>query len=123
MRKGKIQLGVQFAIERRGGEPLAMQIVRQLELAIERGHVRPGLPLPSSRSLARALGVSRNTVLIAYEELTARGFVRSRRGAGMYASAPAVLPNLDLKRIMRAAQYPTQMIEFNDVDGNRIYVS
>ena len=123
MRKGKIHLGVQFAIERRGGEPLAMQIVRQLELAIDCGHVRPGWRLPSSRALARALGVSRNTVLIAYEELTARGFVRSRRGSGMYASAPAVVPHLDLKRIMRDAQYPTQTIEFSDVDGNRIYVS
>ena len=123
MRKGKIQSGIQFAIGRRGGEPLAMQIVRQLEVAIVRGHVPPGVRLPSSRSLARALGVSRNTVLTAYEELTARGFVRSRRGAGMYASVPAVVPNLDLKRIMREAQYPTQMIEFRDVDGNRIYVS
>ena len=123
MRKGKVQLGIQFAIERRGGEPLAMQIARQIEVAIDRGHVRPGLRLPSSRSLARALGVSRNTVLIAYEELTARGFVRGRRGAGMFASAPAVVPNLDLKRIMREAQYPTRMIEFSDVDGNRICVS
>jgi GntR family transcriptional regulator/MocR family aminotransferase len=123
VRKGKIQLGIQFAIERHGGEPLAMQIARQLEVAIDRGHVRPGVRLPSSRSLARALGVSRNTVLIAYDELTSRGLVRSRRGAGMYASAPAVLPSLDLKRIMREAQYPAQMIEFSDVDGNRIYVT
>ena len=97
-----------------------MQIVRQLEVAIGRGHLLPGLRLPSSRSLAETLGVSRNTVLTAYEELIARGFVCSRRGAGMYASASTVGPSFDLNRILREAQYPARTISYSDPDGNPI---
>jgi GntR family transcriptional regulator/MocR family aminotransferase len=74
----KIQLKGQFAIKRDRAQPLSVQIVHQLQEAIESGRVTDGTQLPSTRSLARTLGVSRNTVLTAYDELAARGFIRSR---------------------------------------------
>ena len=52
-------------------EPLSLQIVRQLQEAIETGSVAGGTQLPSTRLLARTLGVSRNTLLTAYDELAA----------------------------------------------------
>ena len=119
----KIQLKGQFAIDRDRREPLSLQIVRQLQQAIEAGRVVRGTQLPSTRSLARTLGVSRNTVLTAYQELTARGFVRSRRGAATYAALPAAVKSPDLRRVMREAQYPSRTVELCDGDGNRIYVS
>jgi DNA-binding transcriptional regulator YhcF (GntR family) len=122
MRAAKIQLTGQFAIDRDRGEPLSLQIVRQLQEAIEAGRVGRGTQLPSTRSLARMLGVSRNTVLTAYEELAARGFVRSRPGAAMYASVPAGIQGFDLRRVMRDAQYPSRTLALQDQDGNPLYI-
>ena len=123
MPTAKIQLKGQFAINRYRAEPLSLQIVRQLQEAIEAGRVARGTWLPSTRSLARTLGVSRNTVLTAYEELAARGFIRSRRGAGMYVFVPATVSGFDLRSVMRDAQYPSQTIVIHDLDGNPITVA
>lgn len=119
----KIQLKGQFAIDRHRAEPLSLQIVRQLQEAIEAGRVARGTWLPSTRSLARRLGVSRNTVLTAYEELAARGFVQSRRGAGMFVFAPATFSGFDLRSVMHNAQYPSRTIALRDEDGNALYIS
>jgi GntR family transcriptional regulator/MocR family aminotransferase len=116
----KIHLQGQFALRREAAAPLSLQVARQLQAAIEAGRVAPGTRLPSTRSLARELGVSRNTVLAAYEELTDRGFVRSRRGSGMYVCAR--VPDLDLKRVLRDAQYPSRTAVTADTDGNLIAI-
>lgn len=122
MRSVKIHLRGQFAVSRNRVEPLSMQIVRQLRAAIASGRVKRGAQLPSSRSLARTLGVSRNTVLTAYDELAVRGFVRSRRGSGMYVIEPASCLSFDLRSVMRDAQYPSSSILLRDPDGNQISV-
>ncbi|MFF7471991.1 aminotransferase class I/II-fold pyridoxal phosphate-dependent enzyme [Streptomyces sp. NPDC008092] len=65
--------------------------------AIRAGRLAPGTRLPSSRELARDLGVSRGLVTEAYEQLTAEGYLRSDRGAGTWvggavrAAAPRTL--------------------------------
>ncbi len=123
MAVSKIQLKGQFVIRRDGGDPLPMQLVRQLQAAIEAGRVVRGTRLPSTRLLARSLGVSRNTVLAAYDELASRGFVRGRRGAGMYVCLPAPVSGFDLKSVMREAQYPVRRVELRDQDLNVIYIS
>lgn len=68
-------------------EPLYRQLRRQLESAIVSGMFRPERPLPSTRYLSAALGVSRNTVTIAYQELTAAGIIESRPRSGLYPVA------------------------------------
>jgi DNA-binding FadR family transcriptional regulator len=112
-----------LTISRGSGERLALQIVRQIQALIETGAVRPGALLPSSRALARTLGVSRNTILAAYEELSARGVVRGRRGAAMYVAQPTGIPTVDLHDVLRQAQYPVRAIACRDQDGNVIYVT
>jgi DNA-binding transcriptional MocR family regulator len=119
----KIQLKGQFELDRRAPEALSLQIARQLQAAIEEGRVTRGTRLPSTRALARTLAVSRNTAIAAYEELAARGFVRSRRGAGVYAYPPAVVSGFDIRAVMRAAQLPTRSISLLDPDGNSIRIS
>ena len=119
----KIQLKGQFVIGRDRAEPLSLQIVRQLQDAIESGRVARGTQLPSTRLLARTLGVSRNTVLTAYDELAARGFVRSRRGAGMYVFVPPTVAGFDVRSVMRDAQYPSRTIALRDQDGNPLSIS
>jgi DNA-binding transcriptional MocR family regulator len=120
--RAKIQLKGQFELDRARRESLSLQIVRQLQDAIEGGRITRSTRLPSSRALARTLGVSRNTVIAAYEELSARGLVRSRRGAGIYAHAPAVVSGFSVKAVMRAAQFPSRTIALRDQDGNPLYI-
>ena len=75
-----------------------------------------------SRSLARLLRVSRNTVLTAYDELAARGLLRSHRGAGVYVNARSIVPGFDIRSLVRRAQYPSRTIALSDPDGNPISV-
>jgi GntR family transcriptional regulator/MocR family aminotransferase len=65
--------------ERRG---LREQLQRHLRSAIQQGRLAPGTLLPSSRTLARDLGVARSVVVDAYEHLTADGYLFGRRGSG-----------------------------------------
>ncbi|MGG2460666.1 PLP-dependent aminotransferase family protein [Streptomyces sp. RGM 3693] len=54
--------------------------------AVRSGRLAAGTRLPSGRALAADLGVSRGLITEAYEQLTAEGYLRSRRGAGTWVS-------------------------------------
>src|SRR5262245_4186471 len=58
--------------------PLYRRIYHALKSGIRDGRFGPAARLPSSRALAVDLGVSRNTVMLAYEQLQAEGYVVSR---------------------------------------------
>ncbi|WP_325093952.1 MocR-like pyridoxine biosynthesis transcription factor PdxR, partial [Leucobacter sp. M11] len=73
---------------RRGGErPLPAQLVEQLRQAIDHGTLRPGERLPATRALAERLGVSRGTVLTAYDQLIAEGYLTAVQGRGTEVNA------------------------------------
>ncbi|RDI97012.1 PLP-dependent aminotransferase family protein [Dyella solisilvae] len=59
----------------------------QLRCAILDGRLRAGQPLPSTRSLAESLGLSRNTVVSAYDRLLSEGYLAARHGAGYRVAA------------------------------------
>lgn len=73
-----------------GRKDLSGEIYRQIRRAILDGILRPRDRLPPSRELARTLAVARATVVVAYEQLAAEGFVVSRQGAGTLVSDWAV---------------------------------
>lgn len=62
--------------------PLYTQVYREIREHILSGALRPGARLPSARTLAADLGVSRNTVEAAFLQLGAEGFISRRVGAG-----------------------------------------
>ncbi|MCC7142768.1 MAG: PLP-dependent aminotransferase family protein [Candidatus Eisenbacteria bacterium] len=64
------------------GAPLYTRIYRQLREHILSGLLPSGSPLPSGRALAADLGVSRNTVESAFDQLVAEGYIVRRIGAG-----------------------------------------
>jgi GntR family transcriptional regulator / MocR family aminotransferase len=64
-----------------GSQPLRVQLQRELRLAVQSGRLKAGALLPSTRSLAADLGVSRGVVVEAYEQLLAEGYVRADRGS------------------------------------------
>jgi GntR family transcriptional regulator/MocR family aminotransferase len=66
---------------------------RTLRDALRSGRLAPGTRLPSSRALARDLGLARNTVAAAYAQLVAEGWLEGRQGAGTrVALHPAFAP-------------------------------
>lgn len=75
-------------LELDGSGPLHGQLTRALKSIMLAGNVHVGARLPPTRLLARELGVSRNTVLAAYEQLRAEGFLDGRVGSGSYVTPP-----------------------------------
>jgi GntR family transcriptional regulator/MocR family aminotransferase len=73
-----------------GREPLYRQIYRALREAILGGRLLPGVRLPSTRTLAFELGVSRNTVLAAYDQLLAEGYLDGHVGSGTVVAESGV---------------------------------
>src|SRR5947209_3317918 len=78
-------------VDRSLATSLYKQLYDGLRDAIISGRLAPGVRLPSTRSLARDLGIARNTVLAVYEQLYAEGYVQGRTGAGTYVAS--VLPD------------------------------
>lgn len=68
------------------GETLQAQIFEQVRHLILGGRLKTGMALPPSRLLAGRLGVSRNTVVLAYERLAAEGYIESRGTAGTFVN-------------------------------------
>lgn len=68
------------------GAPVYRQLHRALRDAILSGSLSASTKLPSSRQLARELGVARNTVTDVYDQLAAEGCVERRHGSGTYVS-------------------------------------
>lgn len=76
-----------LALDRSAGVPLSRQLYRALREAILSGRLRPGQALPSSRRLAEELGISRITVLQAYDDLRADGYITGQAGSGTFVTA------------------------------------
>ncbi|MEW6403347.1 MAG: PLP-dependent aminotransferase family protein [Chloroflexota bacterium] len=75
--------------------PLYQQLYEHLRAAILAGELKRGMKLPSTRSLAEELNISRNTVLNAYRQLAAEGYLENVQGSGTFVAR--VLPDLLLK--------------------------
>ncbi|MFJ9844626.1 PLP-dependent aminotransferase family protein [Kitasatospora sp. NPDC101155] len=82
---------------RAAGTGLRAALEDALREAVQAGRLAPGTRLPSSRALGEDLGIARNTVVEAYGQLTAEGWLSSRQGSGTTvarraAPSPAVRP-------------------------------
>lgn len=84
-----LHLELDPALGRRNG------LIAGLRRAIHAGALSPGTRLPSSRSLAVELGMARATVVGAFEQLAAEGFLESRRGSGTRVAAGRLLEQRD----------------------------
>ena len=83
-----------FSLDADSSTTLFDQIYEALRTRIIEGALKPGSRLPASRRLAEELGVSRATVVGAYDQLEAEGFVEGRKGSGVYVTdiGPVELP-------------------------------
>src|SRR5258706_16153220 len=72
----------EIILDQNASTPLYRQLYERLRAEILAGQLETGARLPSTRLLASALGVSRNTTALAYEQLQVEGFIGSRGGDG-----------------------------------------
>src|SRR5215472_2590617 len=70
-----------------GPGPVFRQLARGIAGGIERGGLGPGVRLPSERSLAVALSISRGTAVAAYDVLVGDGLIERRLGSGTYVGS------------------------------------
>lgn len=77
------------------GRPLQAQLFEQVRAMIIDGQLTSGTPLPATRALSEQLGVSRNTVVLAYDRLLSEGYIESKRSIGTFVSD--AIPDTGLK--------------------------
>ncbi len=76
-----------LSLDRGSKTPLQSQLLQSLRDLVHAGRLVPGGRLPSSRSLAQELGVSRVTTTAVYDQLIAEGYLESRQRSSVYVSA------------------------------------
>lgn len=70
----------------RQGESMHRELYERIRKGIVGGEMAAGFRLPSTRVLSAQLGVARNTVTFAYEQLLCEGYLESRQGSGHYVA-------------------------------------
>ena len=106
-----------IALDLERGLPLYRQLYDWFQRAIVEGRLRPGQRVPSTRTLARELKLSRIPVLTAYEQLHAEGYLETFTGAGTCVAAsipeegfkPAAAKRDDGARRGRAPKISSQL--------------
>jgi GntR family transcriptional regulator/MocR family aminotransferase len=91
-------------LDRASATPLFRQLYLQMKEAILAGAVQPSARLPATRELSPLLKVSRQTVLAAYEQLMAEGYLEGAVGKGTFVSAS--LPAAARRRPVEQAAPP-----------------
>jgi GntR family transcriptional regulator / MocR family aminotransferase len=109
-----------ITLDRSTAQPLYRQLRDQLAASIRSCRIPRGSMLPSSRFLSGLLGVSRNTILAAYDDLVAEGLVDTKPGSGLWVANAGQAPSFDVQDLLRAAHYSTRFVRFVDPDETPI---
>ncbi|ABR47733.1 putative transcriptional regulator, GntR family [Alkaliphilus metalliredigens QYMF] len=80
-----------ISIDRTLNISLKKQVYEQIRKLILHGELEAGKRLPATRQLASQLGISRNVVIEAYEQLFAEGFIEGQQGSGTFVAQGAFL--------------------------------
>src|ERR1700749_5133559 len=94
---------LKIVIRRDSKAAVFLQIAHAVADEIKRGRLAPGTALPGSRELATDLNINRKTVIQAYAELEAQGWVTSEKTRGTFVSSH--LPEISAKE-KRAGRIP-----------------
>src|SRR5688572_20764480 len=97
-----------IAVRRDATQPLREQIAEQIAAAVDGGTAPRGARVPSTRTMAELLGVSRGVVGEAYDLLHARGYLVTRPGSGTFISGGTA----PVKAVRSAAAAPAWTVDF-----------
>jgi GntR family transcriptional regulator/MocR family aminotransferase len=93
-------------LERQSSQTLQSQLFEQIRGLILSGKLRPGTLMPATRSLSEQLGVSRNTVLLAYDRLIAEDYLQTQEAVGTYVNSHLPVDSLVLKAPAQPLVFP-----------------
>lgn len=111
-----------ISLDEKLAAPLYRQIYETLRRSILSGELQRGRQLPASRLLARQLDISRMTVVNAYEQLLAEGYLESRTGAGTFVAEQLpeeFLQAANFGRQEDSRNLPARQVRFSEY-GKRI---
>jgi GntR family transcriptional regulator/MocR family aminotransferase len=97
-----------WQVDRAAAMPLFRQIYQQVSWGILGRTLAPGTKLPSTRDLAARLGVARASVVVAYEQLLAEGYIYGKIGSGTYISSDLPEPIGEKPLRAKAARRPAE---------------
>ncbi|MEN0065592.1 MAG: PLP-dependent aminotransferase family protein [Myxococcota bacterium] len=90
-------------------DPLFLRLVAAVVADVRSGRLEPGQALPGTRSVARDLGINRNTVVAAWRELTSQGWIEARPGGHTrVAPVPASLEPVTRRAAQAGFDAPTR---------------
>ncbi len=112
--------GTTLQLDPSSHRPLYLQLRDALRRRIVDRNLPPGAKLPSTRTLAKDLAISRNTVVNAYQALSAEGLVAGAVGSGTRVAT--AVRRLDVLSILRESHFPTDPLPVCDPDGNLLYL-
>jgi GntR family transcriptional regulator/MocR family aminotransferase len=95
------EISIALRLPGRGSRRLQRDLHAQLRTAILDGRLRAGTRLPTTRSFAGAYGISRNTALAIYDQLSSEGYLFARGKAGTFVAA--VSPGAQVHRPVAAS--------------------
>lgn len=110
-------MNLPLQLDRAATEPLQDQLFEQLRQMILGGKLKPNSRVIATRFLAEQLGISRTTVLLAYERLIAEGYLETRPAIGTFVSATlpeehkrdavhTAVPDIPRQALLRPALMP-----------------
>ncbi len=100
---------LKLTITETSGLPVYLQIAQQIMEEIQRGRLTPSTAMPGTRELAEILKVNRKTVILAYDELIAQGWLVSEQRRGSFVSAN--LPNFNAQpQTAKTSQQPANVV-------------
>lgn len=117
-----------ISVRRNRAQHLPEQVAHALREAIASGALAPASRLPASRVMARMLGVSRNTVLAAYELLDLEGLIAGRVGSGTRVCAKSevvaklIAAGPKRSQRLRESGFPMNSVKSRDPDGHALYI-
>lgn len=105
--------------------PIYEQLYNQLKNQIITGSLTKGMRLPATRALANEYGISRNSVIAAYEQLLVEGYIKSKTGSGYYVEEltfPVSMSDKIPKKIQKISERncPSEL-KYNFQYGNLEY--
>jgi len=106
-------------LEKDSAKPIFLNLASVIIREIERGRLKPGAALPGTRSLSRSLGIHRNTVDAAYQELVQQGWVVARPSQGTFVAQdlPTNSPARSRERPAPAPVVAARRFDFVFSDG------
>jgi GntR family transcriptional regulator/MocR family aminotransferase len=108
-------------LDEKSALPLYRQIYEAIRHAILSGNLRPTAPLPATRLLSQQLGVSRMTIINAYDQLFAEGYLEAKTGAGTFVAAhlpEEFLQTSGFERREHQESSLTRKVDFSDYGKN-----